>query len=247
MVSPVLAPVWIAGLLVPYRRPALRDLRCVTIAYGVLGVLYLAGNGKAYYLASLYPALLGIGALPAAEWTLRERDRTRAIAAATAVSALIACVIALPILPERHLQGSLPLAVNPDLGETVGWPSFLDTVAHAWRSIPPAERAQTAIFTGNYGEAGAIDVLGRSHNLPRAYSGHNGFAEWGIPPPSDTHALLIGVDNAADAAPEFARCHTLAHVNDGVHLDNQEQGLPLLLCQPTAPWTTLWPMLRHYN
>ncbi|HWE80082.1 MAG TPA: glycosyltransferase family 39 protein [Gaiellaceae bacterium] len=247
MVSPVLVPVWIAGLLVPFRRPAFRDLRCIPIAYIVLGVLYLAGNGKAYYLASLYPALLGIGALPAAEWTLRKRGRTGAIAAATVVSALIAGLIALPLLPERQLQGSFPMAVNPDLGETVGWPRFVDTVTRAWRSIPPGERARTAIFTSNYGEAGAVDVLGRSRGLPRAYSGHNGFSEWGEPRASDTSALLIGFDDATDAAPEFSRCRRLARIDDGVGLDNQEQALPVLLCRPTASWASLWPKLRHYD
>lgn len=34
------------------------------------------------------------------------------------------------------------------------------------------------IVTDNYGEAGAIDLLGRRSGLPRAYSGHNGYANW---------------------------------------------------------------------
>jgi len=65
-----------------------------------------------------------------------------------------------------------------------------------WRRIPPAERARAAIFTDNYGEAGAIELLG-SRSLPRPYSGHNGFSEWGQPPPSDTHALLEGLHLAS--------------------------------------------------
>ena len=102
------------------------------------------------------------------------------------------------------------MALNPDQGETVGWPRFADTVARAWRSIPPAERRRTAIFTSNYGEAGAVDLLGRSRGLPRAYSGHNGFSEWGRPPDTDTNALLLGYDAAADAAPYFTGCRPLA-------------------------------------
>ena len=38
----------------------------VPLTYVVLLIAYIAGNGKAYYLASLYPAVLGLGALPAA-------------------------------------------------------------------------------------------------------------------------------------------------------------------------------------
>jgi 4-amino-4-deoxy-L-arabinose transferase-like glycosyltransferase len=247
MVSPVLVPVWVAGLLSPFRRPTLRSLRFVSLTYVLLAVAYIAGDGKAYYLASLYPALLGLGSVPAAEWTRRARARTRLLTTAVVVSAAFSAVLALPLLPETALQGSLPMAINPDLGETVGWPRFIQTVSMAWRRIPAAERRRTAIFTANYGEAGAIDLLGRSHGLPRSYSGHNGYSEWGTPPARDTHALIVGYNSARDAAPYFAPCRRLATVNDRVGLNNNEQGLPLLLCRPTAAWTALWPRLIHYD
>jgi 4-amino-4-deoxy-L-arabinose transferase-like glycosyltransferase len=247
LVSPALAPVWIAGLLIPFRRVALRELRFVPMTYVALAVLYLAGNGKAYYLASLYPVVLGLGALPTAEWMMRARSRTRLLATAIVLSAAIGAFIALPLLPETALDGSFVVAVNPDQGETVGWPRFIATVSRAWRLIPAAERRHTAIFTANYGEAGAIDLLGHSHALPRAYSGHNGFSEWGQPAATDTNALVIGYDRPPDAAPYFDQCRTLATVNDRVGLNNQEQGLPLMLCRPTASWSALWPHLTHYN
>jgi 4-amino-4-deoxy-L-arabinose transferase-like glycosyltransferase len=243
LVSPVLAPVWIAGLVAPFRSESLRSLRFVPVTYLVLAAAYLIGNGKAYYLASLYPALLGVGAVVAARWRLG----VRAWGILIGVSAVVAALIALPLLPTTSLQGSVPLAINPDLGEQVGWPRFVATVDRAWRSLPPATRAHTAIFTGNYGEAGAIDELGRARGLPRAYSGHNGFSEFGMPPPRDSHALVVGFENAAEAAPQFRSCRRLARIDDGVGLDNQEQGMPVLLCRPTAPWRALWPSLRHYD
>ena len=243
MVSPVLAPVWVAALIAPFRRASLHALRFLPVTYGVLGAAYIVGNGKAYYLASLYPALLGVGAVAAAGW----RTRTREWAIAIGISAAVSAFIALPLLPERSLQGSIPMAINPDLGEQVGWPRFVDTVADAWRSLPPATRAHTAIFTGNYGEAGAIDVLGHSRGLPRAYSGHNGFSEWGEPPARDDYALLLGVGNGVEIEPRFTGCRRLARVDDGVGLDNDEQGLPVLLCSITGSWAKLWPMLRHYD
>lgn len=58
---------------------------------------------------------------------------------------------------------------------------------------------------------------------------------------------MIGYDGRSDAAPYFDQCHTLATVNDGVGLNNQEQGLPLMLCRPTAAWSALWPHLTHYD
>ena len=162
MVSIFLVPVWIAGLLLPFRRGEMRLLRFLPLAYLGLAAAYLLGNGKAYYLASLYPALLGLGALPVADWTLRHRRRLVVLIVAVAASAAMNAFIALPLLPERSLQGSLTMKLNPDLGENVGWPRFINTVGNAWRSIPARERAHTAIFAATYHEAGAVDVLGQA-------------------------------------------------------------------------------------
>jgi hypothetical protein len=139
------------------------------------------------------------------------------------------------------------MALNPAQGETVGWPRFVQTVSEAWHQLPIDERRHTAIFTGNYGEAGAVDLLGLTLRLPRAYSGHNGFSQWGIPPAADTHALVVGFNNAPGAAPYFDQCRTLAIVNDRVGLNNNEQGLPVMLCRTTGPWPRLWPHLTHYD
>jgi hypothetical protein len=234
MVSPSLAPVWIAGLLAPFRRPDWRALRFLPWTYLACGLLYLAGDGKAYYLASFYPALLGLGAIPTAAW-LATRGRRILLLAAIAASAALSAYLALPLLPVRSLQGSAPAKINPDLKEEVGWPRFAATVSQAWNSLP--DRAQTAIFTGNYGEASAVQLLAHLH----AYSGQNGFALWGPPPASDTRALVIGSDYL------FNDCRTLAQINNGIGLNNDEQGTPVSLCRPSHPWITLWPRLRHYD
>jgi hypothetical protein len=247
MVSPLLIPVWVRGLVEPFRRDGWEDLRFVPVTYAAIAIVYLVADGKAYYLASLYPIVLGLGAIPTAERTLGSRRRTRSLAVAIAVSACLSAFIALPLLPAGDLQGSIVMALNPDQGETVGWPRFLHAVRLAWGRLPPAGRAHTAIFTANYGEAGAVDVLGNADGLPRAYSGHNGFSEWGLPPWSATHALVVGFGGPRDAAPAFSGCRTLAVVRNGVGLDNQEQDMPVMLCAVTRPWRLLWPGLTHFD
>jgi hypothetical protein len=45
----------------------------------------------------------------------------------------------------------------------------------------------------------------------------------------------------------FTRCARLAVIDDGVGLDNDEQHVPVLLCEPATSWKALWPRLIHYD
>ena len=251
MVSPVLVPIWVAGLVSPLRNPALRAIRFLPILFGLLAAAYLIGDGKAYYLASLYPTLIGVGSVPTAAWLTRgshHRARVVSLGAAIALSAVTSALVALPVLPERDLPGSAAIALNPDLGETVGWPQFIDTIGSAWDALPATRRKTAVIFTENYGEAGAIDVLGSHDRLPHAFSGHNGFSLWARPKPDETTTIVVGYPSAASVRAYFTGCRIVARVSNPVHLDNDEYGDPVLECSRlTAPWSELWPRLRHFN
>nr|MDQ2897079.1 hypothetical protein [Actinomycetota bacterium] len=252
LIGPLLAPVWIAGLLKLIRDPGLRRWRCFAAAYLVLIPVFIATGGKAYYLSGLYPVLLGAGAVSAERWLTHAPDRVahaRAglAIAAVALTAAASVVIGLPVLPARDLQGSVVIALNPDAGETVGWPRFTNTVASVYHSLASSERVHTAIFTQNYGEAGAIAHFGVSLGLPYPYSGHNGWALWGPPPNRDTVALLVGLDRQ-QATTAFTHCEIHARIRNGYDLGNQEQGALVWVCTGgRRPWSILWPSLRHYD
>ena len=81
----------------------------------------MATGGKPYYLAGLLPLLLAAGAVAA---TARH---FRLAVLAVVLSAAPALVISLPVLPAPDADAVV--AVNEDVGETIGWPSFVRTVA----------------------------------------------------------------------------------------------------------------------
>jgi hypothetical protein len=247
LIGPLLAPIWITGLLGLLRNQAWRALRCFAAAYLILIPVFIISGGKAYYMSGLYPILLAAGAVPAARWLARHRARTMLLSGAVALTAASSAVIGLDVLPVRDLAGSLVLKLNPDAGETVGWPHFSDTIAAVYHSLPAGVRARTAIFTHNYGEAGAIAHFGPALGLPYPYSGHNGWALWGPPPDSDTTALLVGIDRQ-QAQHDFTGCRLRARINNRQDLDNQEQNTPVLVCSgERRPWSALWPTLQHYD
>jgi Dolichyl-phosphate-mannose-protein mannosyltransferase len=251
MVSPLLVPVWVAGLVAAWRREAMRPLRFVPVLYVLLAAAYLVGDGKAYYLASLYPTVIGIGSLPVSDWLFRGRRprlRWTALTAAIVLSAGLSALVALPVLPAHDLPGSASLALNPDLGETVGWPQFIDAVDSAWQGLPAPTRSHAVIFTENYGEAGAIDILGRARGLPSAFSGHNGFSLWAQPRPDQTTTVVVGYDSPQAVSPYFTGCRVVARVSNPAKVDNDEYGEPVMVCSGlTAFWSVLWPRLRHYD
>lgn len=193
---------------------------------------FLVAGGKPYYLAGLFPLLFAAGAQP-----FLDRVRRPWVAPALLVLSAPALVVVLPLLPVRWTDPVV--AINYDAGETIGWPQLVQQVATAHEGLPPG----TAILTGNYGEAGAIDRYGPALGLPQAFSGHNGYGEWGHPPDA-TPVLAVGV------APELLQesCRELRPAGELVNtfgVDNDENGTTMSCCVPSRPWSEVWPRFRH--
>lgn len=247
LVSPLLVPVWGAGLVRLFRDPDVRDARAFAWAYGVLAVVFMATGGKPYYLGGLYPVLLAAGAVPLVSWLTRGRRTLRraALGSALGLSAVVAAVLMLPVVPASALPDTPIVDINYDAGETIGWPRFVDTVAAVYHDLPDDQRADAVLVTGNYGEAGALDHYGPAHGLPRAYSGHNAYGFWGAPPDSADTAVVVGLGEAF-LQRHFATCVEAARIDNGLDLDNDEQGAIVWVCRdPVQPWSALWPAFRR--
>ena len=59
---------------------------------------------------------------------------------------------------------------------------------------------------------------------------------------------VVGYDSLRALQDSFTGCRLAARIDNGVQLDNEEQGGPVWLCAATVePWSTLWPRLRHLH
>ena len=245
LVSPVLAPVWIAGLIRLFRDRTMRPFRCFGWAYLLLAVAFLVTAGKPYYLTGLYPVLLAAGAPVALGWLARLRNGTRrgVLVVAFGGTLVADALLLLPVLPPATLADSPALAVNGDLGETVGWPAFVDTVAGVVDALPSGE--QVVLVTTNYGEAGALDRFGGAVGLPMPFSGHNGFFAWGPPPDGPAVTVAVGFQRAY-LERFFSSVEPAAEIDNGLDVDNEEQGRTVWICRgQLAPWAEIWPGFRR--
>jgi 4-amino-4-deoxy-L-arabinose transferase-like glycosyltransferase len=253
MATPVLIGVWIGGLRFLWRsgRPLWQALAW---SWALLFVLFaLTAGAKFYYLAATYVFLLAAGAVVAERrWAGRVHP---ARWAALRLGAAVACAVVLlplvlPVLPASHAAKTA--SIDPVQVETIGWPQFVGTVARVWHGLPAAQRAHAVIFTGNYGEAGAINELGRADHLPGATGGQNNDWFWGPGNPRATTVVAVVQtgypDLDAKLHRDFAHVRVAATITNPGHVPNQERGAHVYICTgPVRPWGQLWPSLRHYN
>jgi hypothetical protein len=245
LATPLLVPVWVAGLVRLLRRPEVRWARPLGVAWFVLLAAFVITGGKPYYLALTMPLLLGAGAEPAvAWWSTRSAAARRGWIIAIAVSAVVDAVATLPIVPVDALHATPVVAVNFDAGETVAWPAYVDQVASGWRRLGDPS---AAIVASNYGEAGAVDYYGAHRGLPRAYAVQNSYWWWGRPPATTTQVLAIGF--ARDTLRGvFATVTPMGRLHNRYAVGNVEQDRPLWRCaDPRVPWPVLWRRLRVYG
>ena len=240
LISPLLAPIWIAGLVRLFRDPELRELRFLAWAWVILAVIFMATGGKPYYISGLMPALLGAGSISVDAWLDRGREGARRalLLGALVLSGGVAVLISLPVQPVRDAGQAIS-----EVRETIGWPEFARTVAGVYRRLH--DRGQAVILTGNYGEAGAIDHFGPELGLPQAYSGHNAFGYWGPPPDGSAPVIAIGLTSGVRAT-ELRDCRRAGRIDNGLGIDNDEQGTAVYACTgPRRRWSAEWPSLRH--
>lgn len=198
LIHPVTFPVWLAGLwfFMGGRGTRYRILGWIYLA---LLVIFIVLHGKNYYLSGAYPMLLAGGGVAIEDWLSRGRATHGKLWPKAAIVTIIGGLggltapLALPLLSppgyvayqewlhvkpsktEVHHDGPLPQF----LGDQFGWPELASEVGAFYNSLPADERARTAILTGNYGEAGAIDMFGPQYGLPTALSGHQNHYLWG--------------------------------------------------------------------
>ena len=240
-------PLTIAGFIRLWRAP---ELRFIAVAATVIVVYVLAWvPGKVYYADGMAPAVLAAGSLAAERWIARTRRPQLwrgVVIAAPLVGMVIILPAVLPIVPAGHVHDLPASSQHADLGDTLGWPQLTHTVAAQDAALAHAGQPPTSIFTGFYGEAAALDVLGSADRLPPVLSGHNAYWMWGPGRASDRTVLVV--DALGQLRPDFASCRLLTTYHAPYHVHNDWTDIPIGVCTgPVAGWRTLWPHLRHYG
>ncbi len=244
------APLWLAGLISFLRSQRYRMLAWM---YLIPLALFWIGKGRSYYMAGTYPMLLAMGAVVGERW-LRTLPRWGRAAiesvyfgAFALVSAYI-CAFILPLASSGPLR-NFALSHNGDLREEFGWNELVRTVAQIRDSLPSDQQAHLGITTANYGEYGAIEMLGPANRLPTPIGTTN--SEWlrGYPTPTPTTLIVLGLSQQ-QANSIFTGCHLAGHNINSQGIKNEESQYhpDIFLCgPPRESWSAFWQDHQNFG
>ncbi len=263
IVHPILAPIWIAGVLAFFFSARLKPYRFLGWCYLAAFAVFVVLHGKNYYLGPIYPVYLAAGAVVIENFIARSRQawlKPALVVLIVAGGAWLAPVV-MPVLPvdqfisymqklpfkvprseHSHMRAVLP----QHFADQFGWEEIVATVNQAYLRLPPEERAGCGIFAQDYGQAGAIDFLGRRYGLPPALSGHQTYFLWG--PRGYSGNCMIVLDDKREVLEGY-----FEHVEYvGKSADNPyalEREIPVFICRGAkfGSLTEVWPQLKKWR
>jgi hypothetical protein len=253
-------PVWMAALAwFLFTRDGAR-WRPIAIAYVVLLVLLVVSQqSRPDRLLGIYPVLIAAGL------TVIERGvHSRAVRTAIVLLLVAGCVPAVPIvigvLPPPVLAryvAWLGIQTSGERGKTspipqlladrTGWEDFVDQVAAIYRALPPEDQRRAIIYAPSYGQAGAIDVLGRKYGLPRTIARQNSYWHWSEREGVDTE-VLIAVDANPDDLHVLFRDVRQVGVTSCTYCMSWRNGKRIDVARGSLrPVSTMWARARYYD
>ena len=248
--NPISVPLWIAGLI-----GFLSSARFRALAWmAVIPVLILwVSKGRGYYPGAVYPMLLAMGAVMMESWIRASDQRWLKPAPIVYLVVLFAGgVYASTILVPWSSSGPLrdrALKSNGDLREEIGWNQLVKNVATIRDSLPPDQRESVGILVGNYGEEGAIELLGRAYHLPPPISMTNSAWLRGYPNPVPSTLIIVG-NSAEWVDKNFTSCRLVGHNTNSEGVDNEESHYhpDVFVCgPPRLPWSEFWQQHQRFG
>jgi 4-amino-4-deoxy-L-arabinose transferase-like glycosyltransferase len=157
-----------------------RRFRAMVWLYLIPLVLFLVAQGRGYYLAPAYSILYAAGGAGVERYlSALSRGWSMAVGSliglALTLNVALSAAVNLPIAPINSKWWAFASKNNGDLVEEIGWPDLVNAIAKVRDDLPPEERERVAVWAGNYGEAGAINLYGPAHGLPPVICGTNSF------------------------------------------------------------------------
>jgi hypothetical protein len=262
MLQPLTVVLWVPGVAWLLIAKAAKSFRFLGVLYILFLVLMIALKAKDYYLAPIYPLYFAAGAVARFSWAGAVRWRnalTGAYALLLIAGFFITIPFSVPVLaPNDFVAYEKKLGFKPQDSEThdptilpqfyadrFGWTDLVAQVNSIYHALPPSEQAVTGILASNYGQASAINILGKHDGLPTAISGHQNYWMWGPRGYTGQEMIVINKSSLADMDKAYASCKVAAMRTNPLAMP-WERG-PIYLCYGRkTTYAADWNEFKHY-
>ncbi|SHK85533.1 Dolichyl-phosphate-mannose-protein mannosyltransferase [Reichenbachiella agariperforans] len=214
----------------------LKKYRAIGVAVLVIFTTMWLLHAKAYYVFAIYPALFAAGAVKLEALLTKKPALMYIVSAIVLLPSLYFIPQATPILPIdtyvkyaglKEEKGRIEL--TGDYADMFGWEEQVQLVDSVYRSLTPIERQHCVLWAENYGEAGALKILGKKYQLPDPISRHGSFWTWGYGDTKATVWISLGNEKPAimSVFEEVKLIKTIIHP----YAIAEENNIPLYLCR----------------
>jgi hypothetical protein len=231
--------------------------------YKFLGILMLfivlslmLMRGKSYYTQGIYPFLIAAGAV-SYDFSIRRKLWRIFLPAIMVVLAIPILPMGLPVLKSesmvkyfsrlekkygivigRTFEDNTVHSLPQDYADMIGWEQLTRVTDSAYNMI--YDKSSALIYAENYGQAGAITVIGIKYGLPQVVCFNESFRYW-IPHDFNTEIkslIYINGELGDDVASLFRNIQLVGKITDR---NAREFGTSVYLCQdPKASFNALW-------
>jgi hypothetical protein len=265
--NPIASFLWIVGLVWLLIARAARPWRWIGLTYLFFLAIMIVLHAKDYYLAPIYPVLFAAGGTAFFAPRLTRNPSRPIWQSAYALVLLITGILVLPTsIPVMRPENQLAYLIRMHLrdkprekwpegpfpqffSDRFGWQEMADATTAAYNSLPAGDRAICGIFGGNYGDAGAINLLAPpptdGGKLPIAVSPQNSYYLWG-PNGYSGDVMVLVVSGDADEVRKYYRDVTLfKHINNPWSVPYEH--VNVFICRHRiSNFTAAWPEMKEY-
>lgn len=210
-------------------------------------------KSKSYYFYAIYPVVFAFGA-----YKIEKIFENRNVIFYSIVSFLLLISAyfipeAIPILPiEKYVvyknikpEANERYILTSDFADMFGWEEQVKIVDSVYNSLSEIDKKECILLAENYGEAGALTVLGEKYNLPKPVCSHGSFWLFGTGRTSGKVIITLGIEKEVieNIFEEFQLIKIIHHK----YAIDEENNIPVYLCKnPRVSLKEIWPSLEKH-
>jgi hypothetical protein len=258
----------VAGLLYILLNKRQKKVRFLGVV--VLAVIFslMLMRGKGYYTQGVFPFLISAGAVFYESLLHKWYSRTVFIGILIPIAFFI-LPFGIPVFNTaglikyfdtveskygfdfgRTFEDGSKHSLPQDFADMLGWEELTSLTNKAWQMIPDKKAA--FIYCENYGQAGAITVIGKKYDLPEAVSFNESFLYWAPYKfdPDITSVVYINDEPGDDVISLFGKMNLIGRISNH---DAREYGTGVFLfSEPLTSFNRFWiertaPLGLHYK